>query len=185
MKEIPCWVKSPEEKQILLEQIIENWQRSDLSAMDLAESLGILRDANGYSQVELSTITGKSKGDISKILSLLELDPEVQRLVREDSSRMVTRKHLYAMKDFSVRRQIKLIQGIKDGLYTADSIEMLRQKEGQSKNGAPKLARWQRRTFRTRHATVTFNFRKPEIGGHDVIEALREIKRQIAEDGVV
>lgn len=185
LAEIPCWVRTPEQKQILLEQVVENWQRSDLSAMDLAESLGILRDANGYTQVELTEITGKSKGEISRILSLLELDPEVQQLARQDVTGLVSRRHLYAMRDFPVSRQIKLISGIQDGRYTAESIEVLAKNSGQKATSTGRLTNWQRRTFKTRHATVSFQFRKPEVNGHDVIEALREIKRQVGEDGVV
>ena len=185
LTEIPCWVRTPEQKQILLEQVVENWQRSDLSAMDLAESLGILRDANGYTQVELAEITGKSKGEISRILSLLELDPEVQQLARQDSTGLVSRRHLYAMRDFPVARQIKLVSGIQDGRYTAESIEVLARNADNKASPTGRLTNWQRRTFKTRHATVSFQFRKPEVNGHDVIEALREIKRQVAEDEIV
>ncbi|WP_146402651.1 hypothetical protein [Planctomycetes bacterium CA13] len=64
-------------------------------------------------------------------------------------------------------------------------VELLGKNESQKPTESGRLTNWQRRTFRTRHATVAFTFRKPEINGHDVIEALREIKRQIGEDGVV
>lgn len=178
-------MRTPERKQILLEQVVENWQRSDLTAMDLAESLGILRDANGFSQVELAEITGKSKGEISRILSLLELDPEVQQLARQDTTGLVSRRHLYAMRDFPVARQVKLVAGIQDGRYTAETIELLAKNKESKPTSTGRLTNWQRKTFKTRHATVSFQFRKPEVDGHDVIEALREIKRQVAEDGMV
>ena len=62
---------------MLLHQIIENWQRSDLNPFELADSLAILRDANGLTQSDLAKQTGKSKGEISKLLTILQLDPEV------------------------------------------------------------------------------------------------------------
>ena len=36
LTEIPCWVKSPDAEEVLLQQIAENWQRSDLHPFDLA-----------------------------------------------------------------------------------------------------------------------------------------------------
>ena len=182
LKELPCWERTPEQNQILLEQVVENWVRSDLNPFELADALGLLRDANGYTQVELAATTGKSKGEISKILGLLELDPEIQKLAREDTTGLVTRRHLYAVRDFPIARQIKLVAGIKDGRYTAEALELLHKNEQQKKSATGRLNNWQRRAFRTRHATVSFQFRKPEVDDHDVLEALREIKRQIGED---
>ena len=40
LTEIPAWVRTPEENEVLMEQVIENWQRSDLSPFEIAESLG-------------------------------------------------------------------------------------------------------------------------------------------------
>ena len=175
-------MRSPQQNQILLEQIIENWQRSDLNPYELADSLGRLRDANGYTQVQLAETTGKSKGEISKILSLLELDPEIQKVAREDSSGMVTRRHLYSIRDFPVARQLKLIAGIQDGRYTAEAIDLIRESDRKNRSDTGRLSNWQRRTFRTRHATVSFQFRKPEISDDDIMEALREVRRQVSED---
>ncbi|HVG49197.1 MAG TPA: ParB/RepB/Spo0J family partition protein, partial [Rubellimicrobium sp.] len=50
LAEIPCWVQTPKDEEILLRQIVENWQRSDLHPYELADSLARLRDANGYTQ---------------------------------------------------------------------------------------------------------------------------------------
>src|SRR5947209_4864465 len=47
---IPCWVQTPKNEDILLHQLVENWQRSDLHPFELADALACLRDANGYSQ---------------------------------------------------------------------------------------------------------------------------------------
>ena len=129
LKELPCWERTPGQNQILLQQVVENWVRSDLNPFELADALGLLRDANGYSQVQLAATTGKSQGEISKILGLLELDPETQKLAREDETGLVSRRHLHAIRDFPIARQIKLIAGIKDGRYTAEALELLHANE--------------------------------------------------------
>ena len=185
LKELPCWERTPEQNQILLEQVVENWIRADLPPFDLADALGVLRDANGYTQVQLAKTTGKSQGEISKMLGLLELNPEVQSLAREDSTGLISRRHLHAIREFPVARQIKLLAGVKDGRYTAEALETLHANDRQRASHNGRINNWQRRTFKTRNATVRFEFRKPDVGGHDIIEALREIKRQVAEDGAV
>ena len=84
------------EDQVLQHQIVENWQRLDMHPFDLADALARLRDANGYSQQDLARETGKSEGEISKLLAILDLDPAVQKAAREDQSGRITRRHLYA-----------------------------------------------------------------------------------------
>ena len=182
LSEIPCWVRAPEQNEILLQQIVENWQRSDLNAYELADSLGRLRDANGYSQVQLAEYTGKSKGEISKILSLQEVDPEVQQIVRQDPSGAVTRRHLYAMRNLPATRQLKLISGIQEGRYTAEAIELINQKHDKKKSETGRVHVWQHRTFKTRHAIVKFQIHKSEVSDQDLLDALREVKRQIVDD---
>ena len=79
LTEIPCWVQTPREEEILVRQIVENWQRSDLSPFELADALASIRDANKLTQDALAKLTGKPKGEISKLLALLSLVPEVQK----------------------------------------------------------------------------------------------------------
>lgn len=155
--EIPAWIRTPEQKQVLLEQVVENWQRSDLSPFELADSLGILRDANGYSQQELSKITGKSKGEISRILRLLELAPEVQQVARQDSSGRIARRHLYAMRDLPVSEQLELLHEIQQGNHTTESVEQRVQNKA---TPLPTKAETRRLSekIRTSHATITIQF---------------------------
>jgi len=82
LETIPVWVKTPKSEEILLHQIVENWTRSDLNPFELADSLSQIRDANGYNQSQLANVTGKNKSEVSRLLSLLDLNPDVQLLAR-------------------------------------------------------------------------------------------------------
>ena len=123
--EIPCWVQSPKEKEVLLHQIVENWQRLDMHPYDLADALARLRDANGYTQQDLARETGKSKGEISKLLSLLEVDPEVQKVAREDRTGRITRGHLYAIRGLPPGEQLSLVQKAQQEPITVAEMETL------------------------------------------------------------
>jgi len=177
--EIPCWVRTPRDSEILLQQIVENWQRSDLNPFELAESLAILRDSNGYSQQQLAQTTGKSKGEISKLLSILELSPEVQDVARSDTTGRLTKRHLYALRSFPETRQLRLVASIQAGRHTAESLEKLAD-PGRSSTQHNNL---QYRTFRTKTADVRMTFRTTDVTPELILEALREVRRMVTEDG--
>jgi ParB family chromosome partitioning protein len=182
LTELPCWVQTPREEEVLLHQIVENWQRLDMHPYDLADALARLRDANDYSQDDLARHTGKSKGEISKLLSILDLNPEVQKLVREDTGVRITRRHLYAVHSLPGERQLVLIQRAREERLAATDLEALVAKEiaslkGQPRRGAPVTYK----RFTTSHARVSFTFRKKEITEEDILAALDEIKKQLGE----
>lgn len=179
---IPCWVKSPEKNEILVHQIVENWMRSDLSAFELADSLAILRDANGWTQQQLAEQTGKSKGEISKLLSILNIDPKVQSVVREGKTGNISKRHLYALSRLPAPLQKSLIGRIQRDELTAIDVERLAERQTQQrKHGDRRGACTSRRSFKTSRAHVVFSFRTESISDEHVLEAIREIKRQLSQ----
>jgi len=180
LPEVPCWVQSPREKEVLLHQIVENWQRLDMQPYDLADALARLRDANGYKQKDLARETGKSEGEISKLLALLSLDPAVQKLAREDHTGRISRRHLYAVRSLPAEQQLTLIRKAQEEGVPAADMEILAAKQtavlrGQRRRGAP--VSFQR--FSTTHARVSFSFRKKEITSEDLLTAIEEVRLQI------
>jgi len=180
---LPCWVKTPKENEILVHQIVENWVRSDLNAFELADSLAILRDSNHWTQQQLAQQTGKSKGEISKLLSILGLDPNVHSLARQDETGRVSKRHLYALSRLPVPHQGSLLKRIQRDDLTAVDVERLAEREARRRErGDARGACIFRRSFRTSRAHVTFSFRSDTIGDEHVLEAIHEIKRQLARD---
>jgi ParB family transcriptional regulator, chromosome partitioning protein len=184
LTEIPCWVQSPKEDEVLLHQIVENWQRLDMHPYDLADALARLRDANGLSQRDLARETGKSEGEISKLLALLDLAPEVQKVAREDTTGRITRRHLYAVRALPAEEQTALIAKARDEAINAADMEQLAKQraeasEGHKRRGAPVS----HRRFKTSHATVTTTFRRSEVFMEDILTALDEVKQQACGSG--
>jgi ParB family transcriptional regulator, chromosome partitioning protein len=66
--------------------IIENLQRSDLTAIEEAAALSHLKELKGYTLEQMSKILGKAKPTISEIISLTRLPDEIQDRCREDAS---------------------------------------------------------------------------------------------------
>lgn len=182
LTEMPCWVKSPKENEVLVQQIVENWVRSDLNTFELADSLAILRDANGWTQHELAQQTGKSQGEISKLLSILDLDPQVQSLARKDTTGRVTKRHLYALSRIDVPLQETLVKRILRDNLTALDVERIAEREAKRREtGDARARRRFSRSFRTSKAQVVFTFATETIFDSDVLKAIQEIKRELGE----
>ncbi len=177
---LPCWVKSPEDNEVLVHQVVENWVRSDLNVFELADSLAILRDANHWTQQQLAEQTGKSKSEISKLLSILNLDPSVQSVARRDETGRISKRHLYALSRLPAPLQNSLIGRIQHDNLTAIDVERLAERQTQQRNrGDRRGARTTRRSFKTGRAHVVFSFRGDAIRDEHVLEAIDEIKQQL------
>lgn len=182
LPDMPCWLKTPKDNEILVEQIVENWVRSDLNPFELADSLAILRDANGYSQKMLADETGKSPGEISKLLSILTLDPEAQSFARSDDTGRISKRHLYALSKLPAPMQTSVLRKVQQQNLTAIDVEriterMTRQMETGDRRGHTQF----RRTFKVPQGTVTFTFHGNTIADNDVMAAIHEIRRQLGE----
>jgi ParB family chromosome partitioning protein len=180
LTEIPCWVQSPKDEEILLRQIVENWQRSDLHPYELADSLARLRDANGYSQRDLARETGKPESEISKLLSLLKLDPAVQKAAREDDEGAFSKRHLYALSRLKPDVQQEVANEVKERSLTAIETEKairrrLPDAAGRMRGGTPTT----HLRYATEQATVTLNFRKRNVTSADIIAALDEVRLKV------
>jgi ParB family chromosome partitioning protein len=175
MQEVPCWVQTPTDHDVLLHQIVENWQRADMHPFDLADALARLRDENGYTQKQIAEHTGKSEGEISKLLSLLTLAPDVQKMTREDVSGRITKRHLYAVATLPNDEQLDLIGKVQcEGLPTTE-LEKLAARASKhagtcKRRGAPI------KHFRyvTSRAAVVVTFRKNDVSDGDILAALEE-----------
>jgi len=180
LKEIPCWIQDPRDEQVLLHQVVENWQRSDMHPYELADALARLRDANGLNQASIADVIGKSKGEISKLFALLDLDPAVQKLAREDQTGNITKRHLYAVRTLPPEDQLRVVLQVQRGAIAVVEAEKLVARQldrqpGAAKRGTPVTTR----RFTTNSARISLLFRKHDITDDDVLVALEEVRIQI------
>jgi ParB family transcriptional regulator, chromosome partitioning protein len=180
LSEIPCWVQSPKDEEVLLRQIVENWQRSELHPYELADSLVRLRDANGYTQRDLARETGKPESEISKLLALQRLDPAVQKAAREDTGETYSKRHLYALSRLKPEEQKEVADEVRERQLTAIETEKairrrLPDATGRKRGGAPAT----HLRYATEQATVTLNFRKRNVTSAEIIAALDEVRLKV------
>lgn len=179
--EMPCWVQDPHTEDILLRQITENWQRADLHPYELADALAELRDAFQYTQKQLAEHTSKPESEISRVLSLLKLNPAVQREARQDETGTITKRHLTALGQLPSDEQPQVLQAVKEqGLTAMQTERVVKEKKsakttGSAKRGAPT----RQRRYKTAKAIVVLSFRKKDVTTEDIVAVLDEVKEQV------
>ena len=81
LKTVPVIIKTYNERQIKEISLIENLQREDLNPIEAATAMRSLMDEYGMTQEDLADRIGKSRSAIANTLRLLNLAPEVIKMV--------------------------------------------------------------------------------------------------------
>jgi len=84
--------------------LIENLQREDLNPMEEAEAYRRLVQDFGLSQDEVADGVAKSRPQVANILRLLQLEPQVQEMVRRGKLSMGHARALLALDNVTVQR---------------------------------------------------------------------------------
>lgn len=183
LEELPCWIQAGDGRDVLIDQIVHNWQRSDLRPYETADALSRLRDEFGLSQTEIAQVTGKSKAEISKFLALHDkVVPEVQELARGDSGNLLSRRHLYSLSRIAPEDQPELAGRIVRENLTADRTEQITR--AASHKEKPTVSRQRgiqsrQRRFKTSKADVLMTFQKQNVSDEDIAAAVTELAEQV------
>jgi ParB family chromosome partitioning protein len=83
LEAIPAYVREVSDEEMLLHALIENVQRSNLSAIEEAQAYQQMMDELHLTQEEISERVGKKRSTVANFLRLLKLPEEVQQAIRE------------------------------------------------------------------------------------------------------
>ncbi|UWQ62534.1 ParB/RepB/Spo0J family partition protein [Leisingera caerulea] len=83
LHEVPVLIREYSDQEMMEVAIIENIQRSDLNAMEEAQSYKQLMEKFGHTQEKMAEALGKSRSHIANLVRLLHLPEDVQILVQE------------------------------------------------------------------------------------------------------
>jgi ParB family chromosome partitioning protein len=99
LQTIPAYVREADDQSMLEMALVENIQREDLNAIEIAISYQRLIDECQLTQETMSERVGKSRASISNYLRLLKLPVEVQIGVRDNKISMGHARALAAIED--------------------------------------------------------------------------------------
>jgi len=83
LKDIPAFVREAGDQEMLELALIENIQREDLNAMEVAINYKRLMDECNLTQETLATRVGKNRTTVTNYLRLLKLPPDIQKGIKE------------------------------------------------------------------------------------------------------
>lgn len=78
LERVPAYIKTAADENVAEIALIENIQREDLNAIEIALAYQKLIDTNGFTQEQLSERVGKKRTTIANYLRLLKLPAEIQ-----------------------------------------------------------------------------------------------------------
>lgn len=99
LESVPVVVQELAEDRVLEVALIENIQREDLNAMELAFAYDRLNRELGLSHDEIGRRTGKDRSSIANTIRLLKLPPPVQQLLSENRLSMGQARALLGLPD--------------------------------------------------------------------------------------
>jgi ParB family chromosome partitioning protein len=134
LADIPVYIKDVKDSKILELALLENLQREDLNAIEIALSYRQLMDELDYTQDQLAERMGKERSTVTNYIRLLKLPPDIQAAVRNGNISMgharalinvdVVDKQLYIFneiksKELSVRQTEELVRKLYTPAKTA------------------------------------------------------------------
>lgn len=134
LKEVPVYIRQAREDNLLELALLENLQRENLNAIEIALSYKRLMDELGYTQEQVAERMGKERSTVTNYIRLLKLPPDIQVAVRNGVISMgharalinvdVVDKQLYIYSEIknrglSVRQTEDLVRKI----YTAGAVK--------------------------------------------------------------
>jgi len=131
---IPAVVRDATGGHTLVEALVENVQRMDLTPLEEARAYRQLLEEYGMTQDAIATRVGKSRPAISNTLRLLQLPDDVQQLVEDGELSAGHARALVGMED--IRYAIHLAnQAVADGWSVRQMEEAVRARKGPDGGG--------------------------------------------------
>ncbi len=107
LSQVPCVVKNYDDKQALAVALIENLQRSDLNALEVAEGLSRLVDEFELTHERAAQLVGRSRSSVTNTLRLLELSEPVKEALGDGLIEMGHARALLALTPYDQELMLK------------------------------------------------------------------------------
>jgi ParB family chromosome partitioning protein len=125
LKDLPAYVRQADDQQLLELALLENLQREDLNAMEIALSYKRMMEEINYTQEQVAERMGKERSTVANYIRLLKLPPDIQIAVRSNQLSMGHARALINVD--TVDKQLYLFNEIKEkGLSVRQTEELVR-----------------------------------------------------------
>lgn len=125
LKDVPAYIRQADDQQLLELALLENLQREDLNAMEIALSYKRMMEELNHTQEEVAERMGKERSTVANYIRLLKLPPDIQVAVRKGE---LTMGHARALINVdTIDKQLYIFNEVKNkGLSVRQTEELVR-----------------------------------------------------------
>ena len=124
LKSLPAYIREVDDENLHAMALVENIQRQDLNAIEIALGMQRLIDECHLTQDALSEKVGKKRSSVSNYLRLLKLPDEVQPALKEG---LISMGHAKAIAGAPAEQQLRVLKKcIRKGLSVRQTEELVR-----------------------------------------------------------
>ena len=121
LKTLPAYIRTVEDENVMEMALVENIQREDLNAIEIALAYQHLLETTGMTQAKISDRVGKSRTAVTNYMRLLKLPAQIQMALKDKAIDMGHARALLALD--SPTLQIKLFKDIQKNNYSVRKVE--------------------------------------------------------------
>ncbi|PIN28812.1 ParB/RepB/Spo0J family partition protein [Prevotella intermedia] len=120
---IPAYIRTIKDGNVMELALVENIQREDLNAIEIALAYEHLQEKSGMTQERVAERVGKSRAAVANYLRLLKLPAQVQMALQKKEIDMGHARALLSLN--SPSQQIKLFHEIQKNAFSVRKVEEL------------------------------------------------------------
>ena len=118
---IPAYIRTVEDENVMEMALVENIQREDLNAIEIALAYQHLAETAGMTQEKISERVGKSRAAVTNYMRLLKLPAQIQMALKNKEMDMGHARALLALDSPSA--QIKMFKEVQKNNYSVRKVE--------------------------------------------------------------
>lgn len=123
IRDIPAYIRQANDAQLLELALLENLQREDLNAMEIALSYKRMMEELEYTQEHVAERMGKDRSTVANFIRLLKLPPDIQLAVRNGELSMGHARALVNVD--TIDKQLFIFKEIKEKNLSVRQTEAL------------------------------------------------------------
>jgi len=151
LKTIPAYVRTADDQQMIEMALIENIQRENLNAIEIALSYKRLMEECDLKQEDLGARVGKNRSTVTNYMRLLKLPPHIQVAIRDNKLSMGHARCLISLEDTTLQNALFQkavsedwsVRRLEDAVRQSGNIDIPSSSSAATKVSAQELQAWQ------------------------------------------
>lgn len=121
LQTIPAYIRTADDENVMELALVENIQREDLNAIEIALAYEHLAETTGMTQEKISERVGKSRTAVTNYMRLLKLPAQIQMALK---NRQIDMGHARALLSLdSPSQQLRLFKDVVKNQYSVRKVE--------------------------------------------------------------